>query len=86
MAAREYLRLALAIARSGAEDAEAIFVEAASTAKNAESQENLRQFFQACKSAEPHTDGVTAGTLFHIARQQGPISQLEVPSGGRGCR
>jgi Family of unknown function (DUF5906)/Primase C terminal 2 (PriCT-2) len=68
---REYLRLALAIARSGAEDAEAIFVEAASTAKNAESQENLRQFFQACKSAEPHTDGVTAGTLFHIARQQG---------------
>lgn len=68
---QEYLRLTLAIARSGAEDAEAIFVEAASTAKDAESEEKLRQFFQACKSAEPHTDGISAGSLFHIARQQG---------------
>jgi putative DNA primase/helicase len=68
---QEYLKLAFAIARSGVADAEAIFVEAASTAKNAESAEELRGFFQKCASTARPTDGVSVGTLLHLALQCG---------------
>ena len=43
---QEYFKLTLAIARSGVADAEDIFVEAASIAKEADSEEGLRKFFQ----------------------------------------
>ena len=68
---QDYLRLTLAIARSGAPDAEAIFLEVASTARDADSEEELRKFYQSCQSAELRADGTTVGTLLHIARQQG---------------
>jgi hypothetical protein len=66
-----YFKLTLAIARSGVPDAEDIFVEAASSVKGADSGEELRNFFQNCDRAHPHTNGVTVGTLLHIARQCG---------------
>jgi putative DNA primase/helicase len=68
---QEYLKLTFAIARSGVPDAEDIFVEAALKAKGADSEEDLRNFFQNCKDADPRVDGVTVGTLFHQARQSG---------------
>ncbi len=66
---QEYLKLTFAIARSGVSDAEDIFVEAASIAKDADSEEELRKFFQDCQRAQPSNDGVTVGTLFHVASQ-----------------
>jgi hypothetical protein len=51
-----YLRLAFAIARSGVEDAEDIFVEAATVAKDADSDADLRKFFWACHTAAPPED------------------------------
>jgi len=68
---QDYWRLALAIARSGVENAEVIFVEAASTARDADAEGKLRKFFQNCKCAEPRDDGIKVGTLFHMARQYG---------------
>ena len=67
----EYFKLTLAIARSGVADAEDIFVEAALTAKDADSEPVLRKFFQSCNKAGPRADGVTIGTLLHIASQLG---------------
>jgi hypothetical protein len=67
----EYLKLAFAIARSGVTDAESIFVEAASTARDADPQDRLREFFESCRSAELRANGVTVGTLLHIASQCG---------------
>jgi hypothetical protein len=64
---QEYLRLAFAIARAGVEDAEDIFVKAASTAKDADPEHDLRKFFQNCNNSKPQTDGITVGTLFHAA-------------------
>lgn len=66
-----YLKVALALARSGVEDAKDIFVEVASTAKGADSEDSLRQFFDGCRSAEPRQDGVTIGTLLHLATESG---------------
>ena len=66
-----YLKLALAIARSGVPDAENIFVEAASIAKDADPEEKLRKFFQDCEHAPQRPDGITVGTLFHYANQYG---------------
>ena len=68
---QEYLKLALALARSGVAEAEDIFVEAASTAKDADADEALRSFFKKCEDAQPRTNGVTVGTLFYIAIQCG---------------
>ena len=66
---QDYLKLTLAIARSGVSDAENIFVEAASMAKEADPEEKLRKFFQDCKRAEQRADGISVGTLFHVASQ-----------------
>ena len=68
---QEYLKLTLAIARSGVPNAEGIFVEAASIAKDADSEGELRRFFQDCVRAQPSKDGVTVGTLFYFASQCG---------------
>ena len=46
----EYFDLTLAIARSGVADAEDIFVEAASIAKDADPKEKLRDFFRSCRA------------------------------------
>ncbi len=64
---QNYLRLAFAIARSGADDAEDIFVEAASSAQDADPEHDLRKFFQECQNAERPGDGVTVGSLFRAA-------------------
>jgi putative DNA primase/helicase len=66
-----YLKLTLAIARSGVPNAEDIFVEVASIAKDADPEEKLRKFFQDCERAAPRTDGVTVGTLFYNASRYG---------------
>jgi hypothetical protein len=66
-----YFKLTLATARSGVSGAEDIFVEAASTAKDADPEERLREFFQNCERAAPHTDGITVGTLIHLATEHG---------------
>jgi hypothetical protein len=68
---QEYVKLTLALSRSGVADAENIFVEAASTAKDADTDEALRNFFKKCEDAQPRTNGVTVGTLFHMAAQCG---------------
>ena len=50
---QEYLKLTLAIARSGVAEAEDIFVEAASTAKDADTDEVLTKLFRNCEAAAP---------------------------------
>ena len=67
----EYFNLTLSIARSGVANAEDIFVEVASSAKDADSEEKLREFFRSCENAAPRTDGITVGTLLHAASQHG---------------
>ncbi len=67
----QYLRLALAIARSGVPDAEQIFVEAASRAKEADPKDKLRRFFQNCAQAKKPHDGTTVATLLYEAGQCG---------------
>ena len=68
---QDYLKLALALSRSGVADAEDIFAEAASTAKDADADETLRSFFKNCEDAQPRNNGVTVGTLFYNAIQCG---------------
>ena len=68
---QDYLKLAFAIARSKVQDAADIFVEAASSAKDADPDEKLREFFQDCKRADQGVDGITVGSLFHFAHQCG---------------
>jgi hypothetical protein len=48
---QDYWKLALALSRSGVAEAEDIFVEAASTAKDADADEALRSFFKNCEDA-----------------------------------
>ena len=67
----QYLRLALAIARSDVPDAEKIFVEAASTAKQPDPKDKLQKFFQNCRQAKKRPGGTTVATLLHMARQYG---------------
>ena len=68
---QEYFKLTLAIARSRVQDAEDIFIEAASIAKEAAPEDALRKFFQGCEHAQPSDNRVTVGTLFYLARQCG---------------
>src|SRR5664280_2518163 len=60
---QEYELLTIAIARSGVADAEEIFVKAASSAKGADPEEDLRRFFRTFAFGNPDTDGITVGTL-----------------------
>jgi len=68
---QQYVRITIAIARSGIKDAETIFIEAASVAKDADTGDDLRKFFQSCRCADENTDGITVGTLLNTARQYG---------------
>src|ERR1700722_142207 len=63
--------ITIAIARSEVSDAEAIFVEAASSATDAEPEDQLRMFFQSHKIGSSNKDGITAGSLFNLARECG---------------
>ncbi len=68
---QDYLKLAFAISRSGVAEAEGIFVEAASIAKDADTQDKLQEFFRNCQHAKPSIKGITVGTLLHTAQQSG---------------
>ena len=81
---QEYERLTIAIARSGVADAETIFVEAASSTKDADAEDQLRNFFQSFACADPNDD-ITVGTLLNAARHCGAdFSRWETISDGRG--
>ncbi len=67
----DYVRQTLAIARSRVPDAEDIFVRAASTANEADPEDELRRFFQNCERAHPSEVEVTVGTLLYTASQNG---------------
>ena len=82
---QDYERLTIAIARSGAADAEAIFVEAASSAREQAPENDLRNFFRVYVGGNPDADGITVGTLLNIARQFGAdFSALEKTLDARG--
>ena len=68
---QEYERLTIAIARSGVPEAEAIFVEAASSAKDADPEDDLRSFFRTFTCDDQDNDGITVGTLLNVARHCG---------------
>jgi hypothetical protein len=94
-----YQRLAVAIARSGLEEAETIFVEAASSANDADPENKLRQLYKNCITGSANQGGITAGTLINKARELGanfsqwehvaetPTSQaIYVPGNEQKCR
>jgi hypothetical protein len=68
----EYFKLTTSVARSDAPHAEDIFVKHASTAKNADPEEELQQHFFRCRESEhPDTREITVGTLLGLAQQNG---------------
>jgi hypothetical protein len=67
----QWYRLTTAIARSGAPNAEAIFVEYAAKAKDADPEDKLRDYFARCQKEHPRGRGVTVGTLIHLAQEHG---------------
>jgi hypothetical protein len=68
----EYYKLTVSVARSRAPHAEEIFVKHASTAKNADTDDALRQHFSRCQANPPSdTHAITVGTLLHLAQQHG---------------
>ena len=78
----DYVKLTLAIARSGVVNAEDIFVEAASIARDADAVEELRKFFQDCENADLRKDGVTRlGTLFYVREP----ARCRLRTSGYGC-
>jgi len=83
---QEYLKVALAIARSGALETEEIFITAALASNSAGSERELRAFFQNCKRIALRTDGTTAvETLFHVACNFGAdLSQWTQNADGHG--
>ncbi len=68
----EYYKLTTSVARSGAPNAEDIFVKHASRAKNADTEEALRQYFSHCRDSQPlGNQEITIGTLLFVAQQNG---------------
>ena len=68
----EYYKLTTSVARSGAPNAEDIFVKHASSAKNADPNEALRQHFSRCCASQPSGNReITVGTLLLLAQQNG---------------
>jgi hypothetical protein len=68
----EYFKLATSVARSGAPQAEDIFVKHAAGAKNADPEEELRQYFARCGASQPSGDQeITVGTLLLLGQQNG---------------
>ncbi|MGO9682446.1 MAG: AAA family ATPase, partial [Beijerinckiaceae bacterium] len=68
----EYYKLTTSMARSGAPNAEDIFVKHASSAKHADPDETLRQHFFRCRDSQPSGNlEITVGTLLLLAYQNG---------------
>jgi hypothetical protein len=68
----EYFKLTTSVARSGAPNVEDIFVKHASRAKNADTDEVLRQHFSRCRASQPSGNReITVGTLLLLAQQNG---------------
>ena len=68
----EYYKLTTSVARSGAPNAENIFVKHASSAKNANSNETLRGHFSRCRASQSSGDQeITVGTLLFLGQQSG---------------
>ena len=68
----EYYRLTTSIARSGAPNAQDLFVKHASTAINADPSEALQQHFSRCRASEPSgAREISVGTLIRLAQQNG---------------
>jgi hypothetical protein len=68
----QYYKLTTSVARSGAPNAENIFVKHASAAQSADSEEALRKDFARCGGSEPSGDQkITVGTLLHLGQQHG---------------
>jgi hypothetical protein len=68
----EYYKLTTSVARSGAPNAENIFVKYASGAKDADPDEALRQYFARCRATQSSVNSaVTVGTLLHTAGEHG---------------
>ena len=80
----EYYKLTAAVARSGAPNAENIFVKYASGALNADPDDALRQHFSRCCASQPSGTGeITVGSLLLLAQQNGANFdqwKREVPS------
>lgn len=67
----DYLHVTLALARSGVDEAEDMFVAAASNVTDADPEPDLRKFFQQCETAKHPEKRVTVATLFYMAAQHG---------------
>ena len=68
----EYFKLTTSVARSGAPNAEDIFVKHASRAEDADSEEELRRHFARCGASSTSGDQpITVGTLLLLAQQNG---------------
>jgi hypothetical protein len=68
----EYYKLTTSVARSGAPNAEDIFVKHVSGAKNADPDEALRQHFSRCRASQPSgSREITVGTLLLLAQKNG---------------
>jgi hypothetical protein len=68
----QYFKLTTSVARSGAPNAENIFVKYASTAKNADSEDARRQHYsRCCASQVTGNQPISVGTLLHTARGGG---------------
>ena len=81
----EYYKLTTSVARSGAPNAEGIFVKHASGAKNADTDEALQQHFSRC-GASPSSGNqrITVGTLLLLAQQNGAnFDQWKCQASGR---
>jgi RecA-family ATPase len=63
-----WYRLTTAVARSGAPQAEKIFIKYASAAKSADPEDVLREYFAQCRK---NPRGITVGTLLGLALEHG---------------
>jgi primase-polymerase (primpol)-like protein len=68
----QWYRLTTAVARSGAPNAEEIFVKYALTAQHPDPEDKLRDHFIRCQKAPPRgLDDVSVGTLLWLAQEHG---------------
>jgi hypothetical protein len=67
----QWYRVATAIVRSGAPNAEDIFVKYASKAKDADPEDALREYFARCQKEQPRGENITIGTLLWLAQDHG---------------
>jgi hypothetical protein len=82
----EYYKLTTSVARSGAANAEDIFVKYATGAKTPDSEEALRQHFSRCRANQPSGNrDITVGTLLHLANVHGADFSKWKQQGSRGA-